>query len=207
MTAGVYIIRNKTNGKVYVGSATQVVKRLNRHHSDLVRGKHPNEYLQRACNKYGVEQFSFEVLMLCKPEERLQLEQSYIDSFRSTQEEFGYNLIPTRESQLYGEAISKYQRAGWAKFSKEERQKIAAHLSMPEARAKGVENSKAARKTPEYRAMRREVANRTVATEATRKKNSDRLKRLWQDPEFRKARLAGLTVGRNKTNALRRLPR
>ena len=207
MTAGVYIIRNKANGKVYVGSANNVSRRLIEHRTRLKCGTHANEHLLRAYRKYGVEQFSFEVLMLCAAQERIALEQSYMDAFRSAQDGFGYNMIPTCISPAYGEALSKSQRGGWAKFSKEERRAKQAHLFTPEARAKGVANSKAARHTPEYRAMRQEVASRTVATEATRKKNSDRLLRLWQDPEFRAARLAGLTVGRNKTNALRRRPR
>ena len=207
MATGVYIIRNKVNGKVYIGSALHVRPRLNHHRSYLRRGKHINEYLQRAFKKYGEEQFSFEVLMLCSAEERIQLEQSYMDSFRSAQEEFGYNIIPTCIHPAHGEELAKRQRAGWAKFSKEELRQKTAHLQTQEARAKGVLNGRAARRTPEYKAMRQEVASRTVTTEATRKKNSERLLRLWQDPEYRKARLAGLTVGRNKTNDLRRLPR
>lgn len=202
MTAGVYIIRNKANGKVYVGSATHVEKRLKRHRSDLLRGKHPNQYLQRAFNKEGSEQFCFEVLMLCDVSERLQLEQSYIDSFRSTLEEFGYNLIPTRESQLYGKEISNYQRAGWAKFSSEERKQKASHLN--ETREKALKMATAARNTPEHRKFRKDNAVNGIASPETRKKNSDRLKLMWQNPEFRKARLAGLTIGRNKTNAKRK---
>ena len=34
------------------------------------------------------------------------------------------------------------------------------------------------------------------------KSNSRSMKALWQEPEFREKRLAGLTVGRNKTNAV-----
>ena len=207
MMAGVYIIRNKANGKVYVGSAVNVQRRLKDHRTRLNCGRHGNEYLQRAYDKYGAAQFSFEVLMLCKAEERIQLEQSYIDSFRSAQEEYGYNLIPTCISPAHGDALSKHQRNGWAKFTTEEIKQKQSHLFTPEARAKSIASGKISRARPEYSALRREIAARTVASEATRKKNSERLKRLWQDPEFRAARLAGLTVGRNKTNALRRRSR
>lgn len=204
MTAGVYIIRNKTDGKAYVGSATQVQKRLMRHRSDLLRSKHPNQYLQRAFDKHGEDAFSFEVLMLCVAGERLQIEQSYIDHFRSTQEEFGYNLIHTRESQLYGESLSSHQKAGWAKFTKEERREKASHLWTEEAKAKGRDALKIAHAKPEYTEKRRAIGFRTFQRADMRKQNSDRLKAMWRDPVFRAARLEGLTRGRTKTNAARK---
>lgn len=177
--------------------------RLNKHRRLLNCGIHPNEYMQRAYILHGADQFEFSILEECSAEQRLVREQWWIDHFSSGKEECGYNLIPTREDQLYGAALSVHQRRGWAALSKAERQKIAKHLVDPIVKKKAQAAANVARATPEHSALRREIASRTVATAATRRKNSDRLTRLWQDPEFRAARLAGLERGRDKTNAAR----
>lgn len=204
MSIGVYYIRNRANGKVYVGSSVSLTARLNKHRSQLKRGAHPNEYLQRAFTLHGEEAFEFGILERCDAATRLVKEQEWIDRLRSANEEFGYNLIPTRASQLYGDALSVHQRRGWAALTREERRQIAKHLSTPEMKAKAQALANIARATPEHSALRREIALRTVANDATRRKNSERLKRLWQDPEFRAKRIAGLDRGREKTNAARR---
>jgi len=186
---------------MYVGSSVSIRQRLNKHKNLLSKEKHPNEHLQRAFNLHGVDQFEFGILEECETEERLVREQWWIDHLESEDETHGYNLIPTRESQLYGDALSVHQRKGWAAHSKEERRQIAGHLLDPEMKKKAQAAANAARATPEHSAIRREIAGRTVASDATRQKNSDRLKRLWQDPEFRAKKLADLARGREKTNA------
>lgn len=201
MAIGVYFIKNLVNGKVYVGSSLSIKKRLSTHRTKLSKGKHPNEYLQRAHSLNGAEQFEFGILEECDAETRLVREQWWIDHLKSGDEAHGYNLIPTRESQLYGDALSVHQRKGWAALSKDERREIAGHLLDPEMKKKAQAAANAARATPQHSAIRREIAARTVATEATRRKNSERLKRLWQDPEFRAKKLADLARGRDKTNA------
>lgn len=204
MSIGVYFIRNRVNGKIYVGSSVTMRARLNKHRNQLERGVHPNEFLQRSFARHGADAFEFGVLEECAKDARLVREQLWIDHFSSDKEEKGYNLIPTREAQLYGQALSVHQRRGWAALSKDERRAIAKHLMDPEMKKRSQALANIARATPEHRALRQEIAARTVTTEATRKKNSERLKALWQDPKFRAKRLAGLTVGRNKTNARRK---
>ena len=44
--AGVYMLKNETNGKVYIGSSANIENRLNTHRSDLRRGKHYCKALQ-----------------------------------------------------------------------------------------------------------------------------------------------------------------
>lgn len=204
MTIGVYLIRNRINGKVYVGSSVNIRARLNKHRTQLDRGVHPNEFLQRSYGLYGADAFEFGMIEECGKETRLVREQWWIDHFSAEDEAKGYNLIPTREAQLYGQALSVHQRKGWAALSKEDRRAIAKHLMDPETRKRSQALANIARATPEHRKARQEIAARTVTTPETRKKNSDRLKALWQDPEFRAKRLAGLDRGRAKTNAKRK---
>jgi len=58
---GIYRIRNILNDKRYVGSAQDFGKRWDIHIKELQEGMHYNSYLQNAWNKYGEENFAFEI--------------------------------------------------------------------------------------------------------------------------------------------------
>jgi len=61
--AGVYAIRNLSNGKVYVGSSCNTSRRIHRHKHELRANIHPNILLQRSYNKYGEATFEFYVII------------------------------------------------------------------------------------------------------------------------------------------------
>lgn len=204
---GVYLITHVSSGKVYVGSAVCLWRRKKDHTTRLNCGRHGNEYLQRSWTKYGQGDFQWSVLEYCSKEVRLEREQHWIDALDSTNEERGFNLIPTRSSQLYGAAVTKMQLKRWSRFDKAERQELCAHLFNEDHRALAQSKATEAKRTPEYRAKRSAIAKRHLSTPEHRAQNAARLKAMWQDPEFRAARLAGLAVGREKTNAKRRIVR
>lgn len=79
MTQGIYEIRNKLNGKVYVGSSIDIEKRWRKHHSTLRRRQHGNPHLQAAWNKYGEGAFVFAVLEVVEDGALLATEQGYLD--------------------------------------------------------------------------------------------------------------------------------
>lgn len=90
---GVYCIKNKVNGKVYVGSTkTSFAIRKNRHLRTLRKNIHQNEHLQNAWNCYKEENFNFEILFVCPPEECEKYEGKFIKQYFSNQREFGYNI-------------------------------------------------------------------------------------------------------------------
>ena len=96
---GVYMIRNKVNGKVYIGSAAKSFIgrwRIHRHH--LRSGTHHSAYLQHAWNKYGEESFEFCILQITLPEVAVEVEQSFIDRLQSADGKSGYNCSPTAGS-------------------------------------------------------------------------------------------------------------
>ena len=62
MPAGIYKITNKKTGFVYIGCSTQLPKRLRDHKRHLKKNKHDNKFLQKAYNKYGLEELEFEVI-------------------------------------------------------------------------------------------------------------------------------------------------
>lgn len=59
---GIYLIKNLTNGRGYVGSSSNIAKRLSEHKRLLGLGQHYNIRLQRAWVKYGPDQFVFDIL-------------------------------------------------------------------------------------------------------------------------------------------------
>ena len=75
----IYRIMNIINNKYYIGSSIHPIFRKDRHFSKLKRGKHENVYLQRAVNKYGIENFKFEIIEEVQEENLRIIEQKYLD--------------------------------------------------------------------------------------------------------------------------------
>jgi group I intron endonuclease len=85
MISGIYKITNQTNGKCYVGSSKNILKRWCGHRNNLKKGQHVNEYLQHSWDKYGESCFAFEVLKeLNEPtqEELFVEEKEFIDRLK-----------------------------------------------------------------------------------------------------------------------------
>lgn len=60
---GVYKIENLVNGNMYVGSTMKSFsERFRKHRNQLRNGNHFNIHLQRAWNKYGEQNFKFEIV-------------------------------------------------------------------------------------------------------------------------------------------------
>lgn len=74
MKGYIYKIENKINGKNYIGSTIHPNRRKSRHFSALKHNSHHNIYLQRSYNKYGKEQFLFEILQEVIVENSLSLQ-------------------------------------------------------------------------------------------------------------------------------------
>jgi group I intron endonuclease len=77
--SGIYLIVNLRNNHRYVGSSYDLPRRLSYHRTLLKRGKHDNQHLQRAYNKYGEGAFIFKVVTCCCKEDCLLYEQIFID--------------------------------------------------------------------------------------------------------------------------------
>jgi group I intron endonuclease len=60
--SGIYMIKCASNQGIYIGSAKNLKFRKNKHFYMLKLNKHPNQYLQNSFNKYGIENFTFEIL-------------------------------------------------------------------------------------------------------------------------------------------------
>lgn len=86
----VYKITNIINNKSYIGVDSYFPKRLKQHKSNLDKNIHKNKHLQNSYNKYGLENFTFDLLKTCETrEEMLNKEIELIDYYNSL--ENGYN--------------------------------------------------------------------------------------------------------------------
>jgi group I intron endonuclease len=79
MKTGIYRIRNTITNDSYIGSAKNIIRRWQRHKSGLIHNKHENAHLQRAWNKYGGDNFVFEIVKECMFDDLLEIEQKYLD--------------------------------------------------------------------------------------------------------------------------------
>lgn len=94
----IYSITNIINNKKYVGSAVNYKVRWVRHLSELKCNRHHSNYLQNAYNKYGKENFVFEILEEVNDiNELITREQKWIDELKP---EYNMTLIAGLNSHL-----------------------------------------------------------------------------------------------------------
>ena len=89
---GIYSIENKVNHKKYIGQSVNIKNRWYQHRVDLNGNKHDNDYLQKSWNKYGKDNFDFQILEECSKEMLNEREKYYIDLYKTMNRDYGYNL-------------------------------------------------------------------------------------------------------------------
>lgn len=90
--SGVYVITNIINDKKYVGQSWDIYQRWTTHKTSLKGGYHGNVHLQNSWNKYGENNFTFEILKKCKTQKELDdVEIKYISQYDSANQNYGYN--------------------------------------------------------------------------------------------------------------------
>lgn len=110
--SGVYQITCGPANKSYIGSSVNTYKRWRSGHlSDLRKNKHCNRYLQAAWNKYGEDTFTHAVIEECLPATLVIREQHWIDTLRTTDKNFGYNLCKKAGSTLGVPQTDKCKKA------------------------------------------------------------------------------------------------
>ena len=90
---GIYIIRNKINSHAYVGMSKDINIRW-RHHINESQNPNSKEYektLYRAFRKYGIDNFSFEILELCEEDKLSEREIYWINKLDTLHN--GYNEL------------------------------------------------------------------------------------------------------------------
>ena len=90
---GIYKIINIINNKIYIGSSVNLYKRKKEHFNKLKKNIHKNIHLQSSYNKYGEENFIFEIIEYIEDKYLLiGREQYWINEFKSYNRDNGYNI-------------------------------------------------------------------------------------------------------------------
>ncbi len=87
MICGIYKIQNLINNKIYIGQSTDIKTRWYKH-----KCAQDDFYIHRALRKYGINNFSFDIIEECKKEELNKKEKYYINLYNSLIPN-GYNMI------------------------------------------------------------------------------------------------------------------
>lgn len=114
MSIGIYKIINLHNGKVYIGQSINLTHRLTEHRLKLSKGIHSNKYLQNAWNKYGEQNFKFEIIEICLETELTERENFWINYYGGYESKQNYN-------HKSAEAHVKYSKESRVKMSESQR--------------------------------------------------------------------------------------
>lgn len=109
--AGIYAMRNKATGQMYVGSSINIRARWANHLYRLRCGTHHAPRLQRTWNKVGSTGFTIEILeLLDSPQHLREIETAWIAFLHAHTTKGGYNNVPTGQSTA-GHTFTAEQRA------------------------------------------------------------------------------------------------
>lgn len=109
---GIYLITNRINNKQYIGYGKDVLDRLNNHR--WVSTTNP-QVIDQAIQKYGIENFTFEILEKCQEGELQEKEKYWCNEVFncSTYTPNGYNVAPAGGAfACKGKIISSYTLNG-----------------------------------------------------------------------------------------------
>lgn len=155
--SGIYRITNIINNKIYIGSSSNLKSRKYVHFNNLSKNKHPNNSLQSDYNKYGKDNFKWEIIEYVeKIEDKYLLrdilvnrEQYWMDSYECYNKEKGYNLSPSANNNC-GYKHSEKTKKLWSnirsgrKLSEETKLKMSkAHMGKKHTNKSKIKMSKA----------------------------------------------------------------
>ncbi len=109
--SGIYMWKNKVNGKTYVGSSVDLSKRLrNYFNSSYLSDLKVIMLIYKVLLAHGFVNFRLEILEYCKPSELIKTEQHYIDLLKPE-----YNILKIAGSRLgakHSEQVKAKIKAG-----------------------------------------------------------------------------------------------
>jgi group I intron endonuclease len=187
--SGIYLITCKPTGKVYVGQSTGrtgVAGGLKEHKRALKWGR-DSVHLQRAWDKYGEDAFSFEVILVCPPEQCDHWEDHFIEEFQSWKRDKGFNIRRSASGRGYTSEETR-QRLSLKKRQRRVTEETKARMSLgqkgrvhgEETRRK-ISEANIGRKMSEEQKARRNLSRwgRSPSTETRGKQSEKMLGRKW----------------------------
>ena len=117
--SGVYRITNTVTGDFYIGSSKNVRRRLASHKWPSVWKNNPNKQLYQDFQKYGVENFVFEILAEVEADSLKEAEQKFIEMLQPT-----YNSCNAKgwDIERYKKSKKEYEKTDKGKKSRRKAQ-------------------------------------------------------------------------------------
>jgi len=195
---GIYLILNNIAGKIYIGSSSDLNKRIKTHFQKLNKNYHPNRFLQSAWNKCGKDAFEFIVILKCNNDVLLQKEQEFMDFYKSYDRDFGYNL-----SKLATKVDPDLIRDMWKdEFKRNDIiVKIKQQASSEEAKKKRSLATKRSHLDPDFKIKISKIFKRIRGTLEARNQQSIILKNRYSNPEERKKQSEKQLIAQNTETA------
>jgi group I intron endonuclease len=100
LITGIYKIENTVNHKVYIGQSTNIIKRLKAHIKNEQNG-----HLRSSFEKYGLDNFSFEVIKQTYDLDYWEI--FLIQIYHATNDKYGYNMAIGGEGGNLGPKVNK----------------------------------------------------------------------------------------------------
>ena len=91
--SGLYAIRNKTNGRTYIGSSINTNRRISQHFSNLKHGRHHSPRLQKDYNLMGESAFEYS-FQFVEENKLMDYERYFIDKINPFYNVPIYNIDP-----------------------------------------------------------------------------------------------------------------
>ena len=180
--SGIYCIQNLVNDTKYIGKAVDIDVRWRNEINELRRNAFHNIHLQRAWNKYGENNFKFEIVEECNIESLSDRERfwiSFFDSYHNgyNQTEGGEGMVGFKHSDETKQKISNKLKET---FSNPENTPWYGKHRSDETKAKISKASKE-RWTDEFRAYMSSINTGRIPSEETKLKMSESQKKIWTD--------------------------
>lgn len=106
MLSGIYKITCYNNDKFYIGSSTNINRRLKEHVGLLRNNKHSNPRLQKDWNKYGEKNFKYEIIETIHDTSKLLIKEKWwLDNTKCYERKIGFNISSNPRAGAAGKFI------------------------------------------------------------------------------------------------------
>ena len=110
--SAVYKITNTVTGDCYIGSSNDVKQRWRAHKCPSSCKRFPNNQLYKDMQKYGVDNFDFQILEVVEPEELKVTEQKFIELLKPAYNDRNANGLDVERYKEYKKEFQKqYQKS------------------------------------------------------------------------------------------------
>lgn len=121
----IYIIRNTTNGLIYVGQTVNLKRRIKEYRVTSINKKSMKYSIIEAIVEYGFDNFTFDILDTASSKEELNEKEIYwIKQLKSTKSSIGYNKKTGGKGGLMNKESKERMRESSKQFRHTEKTKI-----------------------------------------------------------------------------------